>query len=163
MKTGSCLSDIDCSNPVNVFDDKRCAGYLTCDSSGMCDRICGEMCKNGSRSAMDCPVDPCNIGLCPDSVSCQRTSCDEVCDVVYFDAAGEVLTNCDESVVADGAVDDGTNTKNGSDSSSISKTTEKEADAEPTATLMNSDSGGAFQTMILSASAIFVTSLFLTV
>jgi len=180
MDMGSCLSDMDCMNPVNMFDDKRCAGYLTCDDSGMCDRICGEMCKNGSQS-VKCVADPCaptlfNASeLCPVSVSCRSSYCDGACNAVYFDAAGEVLNADCEYVDVDEAADENGNgsmnmSKNGNtaeDGTTMSKTgsTTTNGDGKETEPMVSSMESNAtlFQTMTLSVSAVLAASLFLSI
>merc|ERR1711992_528492 len=70
-------------------------GYLTCTEEGLCDRICGDQCKDGSVPA-DCPIDPCsNRKLCPGAVSCSPDICGGTCKAVYFGADGSVLDNCE--------------------------------------------------------------------
>eukprot|EP00536_Pseudo-nitzschia_multiseries_P009512 jgi/Psemu1/306576/fgenesh1_kg.266_\ len=98
MDMGSCASDSDCTNPANMlYHDKRCAGYLTCVAgTGLCDRICGEMCKNGAKP-VQCFADPCDVAAadaCPESVSCTSNMCDGACEAVYFDAAGKIIQDC---------------------------------------------------------------------
>lgn len=94
---GSCFTDEDCINPANfLFNDKRCMGYLYCNTDGLCDRECGTICKNGSRSA-DCYEDECgkiDLSECAGAVSCTMSTCDEKCSVVLFDASGNVLPGC---------------------------------------------------------------------
>ncbi len=93
-KPGSCFSDEDCMNPANFYFDKKCMGYLHCNGEGLCDRECGEMCKNGSRSAQ-CFTNPCDS--LPENcghTSCAMTTCDEECKAVLFDTAGNVMTGC---------------------------------------------------------------------
>jgi hypothetical protein len=94
-KQGSCFVDEDCINPSNVlFSDKKCMGYLHCTEMGMCDRVCGEMCKNGSRS-VECFANPCDTqALCEWAVSCQMTTCDGACNALYFSSDGEGFS-CD--------------------------------------------------------------------
>jgi len=178
MDMGSCLSDMDCMNPVNIFDDKRCAGYLTCDDSGMCDRICGEMCKNGSRS-VKCVVDPCDptrfnaSELCPVSVSCRSSYCDGACNAVYFDAAGESLNAACEymDVMEDengnGSINMSKNGNTAEDGTTMSKTgsTTTNGDGKETEPMVSSMESNAtlFQTMTLSVSAILAASLFLSI
>merc|ERR1712093_179231 len=94
MDAGSCASDSDCVNPMHLFDDKRCMGYLTCTEEGLCDRVCGEMCKNGSPGT-GCPSPTgCDSRIrCMGAVSCVPDSCNE-CEAVYYDAAGSAITDC---------------------------------------------------------------------
>mmetsp|Transcript_23985 Transcript_23985/g.27452 ORF Transcript_23985/g.27452 Transcript_23985/m.27452 type:complete len:300 (-) Transcript_23985:112-1011(-) len=140
LEMGRCVSDSDCTNPRNEFDDIRCLGYVTCRGSYLhsqresegdsdsavdqtdvnsvlwCTRICGESCEDGSRPANDCEsVKPCGdtdtdtITLCPDAVSCRLDRCGvDTCTAVYYNAAGEVVTECGEQsivVVEDTDVD----------------------------------------------------------
>merc|ERR1712224_1108267 len=74
MNHGSCLSDSDCVNPANfIWSDKKCLGYLYCTSEGRCDRNCGEICKNGSKS-VDCFANPCDTQpMCDEAASCVWT------------------------------------------------------------------------------------------
>jgi len=94
---GACRSDSDCHNPSNIlWNDKRCAGYLHCTEEGMCDRVCGEDCKNGSK-AVQCFADPCSAS-CPEAKSCYASYCDGECRAEYFNAAGEVFDCGSEAV-----------------------------------------------------------------
>jgi len=95
MDGGSCLSDIDCENPKNQFDDKRCMGYLTCTEKGVCDRICGEPCKDGSPYD-NSMKDPCKASkrLCPEAVSCEAHRCGGATEALYFAADGTILSDC---------------------------------------------------------------------
>jgi len=88
-KHGNCFTDGDCINPSNVlFEDKKCMGYLHCTEMGMCDRVCGDDCKNGSRMA-NCFVNPCDSQpLCEGAVSCAMTTCDGECNALYYTADG---------------------------------------------------------------------------
>merc|ERR1712078_550787 len=113
MNHGSCLSDSDCVNPSNfIWSDKKCLGYLYCTSEGLCDRNCGEICKNGSKS-VDCFANPCDTQpMCDEAASCVMDTCDGECSAVYFDKAGEVLDcsitrdiNADASKVGDSTTD----------------------------------------------------------
>jgi hypothetical protein len=94
---GRCFSDEDCINPANfIYFDKKCMGYQFCDEEGMCDRECGERCKNGSRG-VDCFTNPCdNVDLesCG-AARCAMRTCDGECSSLLFDAAGKVMTSCD--------------------------------------------------------------------
>jgi len=95
MDMGSCISDSDCHNPINVFDDLRCIGFLTCGDDGMCTRVCGEPCKDGSKQ-INCFINPCDTKqYCSGAVSCQANYCGETCEAVYYNAAGEVITDCE--------------------------------------------------------------------
>jgi len=125
LEMGRCVSDSDCTNPVNQFDDIRCLGYLTCSGSHLhdqrngdsavdndvnsvtwCTRICGESCEDGSRPANDCEsVKPCGdedtdtdiTTGCPGAVSCRLDRCGvDTCTAVYYSAMGEVVTECGE-------------------------------------------------------------------
>lgn len=110
-KHGNCFTDGDCINPSNLLSDKKCFGYLHCTEMGMCDRVCGEDCKNGSRGAQ-CYVNPCDSQpLCEGAVSCAMTTCDGECNALYYTADGEEFS-CDNVVMP---WDD--NTKAGSPSS----------------------------------------------
>merc|ERR1712166_164435 len=96
---GRCNSNSDCSNPINLFDDKRCIGYLSCGGDdvddGTCTRICGTPCEDGSQKQVECAVDPCinNDGeSCSGAVSCIVDLCG--CTAVHYDSSGEVITDC---------------------------------------------------------------------
>ena len=81
-------------NPANFYFDKKCMGYLHCNDEGLCDRECGVMCKNGSRSA-ECFTNSCDS--LPENcghTSCVMTTCDGECKAVLFDAAGIVMPGC---------------------------------------------------------------------
>jgi hypothetical protein len=140
MDMGSCNDNSDCSNPINLFDDKRCIGYLSCGGDdaddGTCTRICGTPCENGSQQQVECTVDPCKA-TCSDAVSCIVDLCD--CTAVYYSSSGEVITDCDEYV------DEATATANGSSSSSSSSNGEvydsKEGGSAATATATTSSNG----------------------
>lgn len=107
MDMGSCVSDSDCNNPMNVFDDIRCSGFISCGDDGMCTRVCGESCKDGSKQ-IECPFDPCNRkDFCIDAVSCRANRCGGKCEAMYYNAAGEIIDEC-ESVEADATVNDAT-------------------------------------------------------
>lgn len=92
-KQGSCYSDLDCINPVNIlWNDKRCFGYLHCTEQGMCDRVCGEDCKSGERAA-ECFEDVCETNdwsAVEGAVSCTMYKCKGGCDTVLFDATGQI-------------------------------------------------------------------------
>lgn len=156
MEMGSCLSDSDCINPANMFQDKMCAGYLTCDDdTGMCDRICGETCKNGSRS-VQCFADPCSVtDACPGSVSCQSTTCDGACNAIYFDAAGQLLEDCESA-----GAETGGNDRNGS----VEKGVTTPAAAGTTAAALESSGFATFDTLVLlPLSSVLLTASLLLV
>lgn len=104
---GGCFSDEDCINPSNArWGDKYCLGYLHCSGEGLCDRVCGVDCKNGSTS-VECLVNPCDVEdwtKVDEAVSCSMTTCDGECKTVLFDAAGEVLSK-DISTADDEAIE----------------------------------------------------------
>lgn len=97
VQQGNCLSDTDCVNPANfIWNDKRCMGYLHCTSEGVCDRECGVMCKDGSKSAT-CFEDECakiNWTECVGAAGCVLDTCDNTCSALLFDAAGNVMDTC---------------------------------------------------------------------
>jgi hypothetical protein len=98
MDMGSCNDNSDCSNPINLFDDIRCAGYLSCGSDdvgdGICTRNCGELCEDGSRQ-VQCTVNPCDVNPCPGAVSCIADYCGNSCTAVYYGSSGEASTDCE--------------------------------------------------------------------
>jgi len=100
MNQGSCQSVTDCYNPTNIlWNAKKCMGYLDCTKEGICDIVCGEECKNGSRAAK-CVVNPCDVEvMCEEAVSCSMTTCDGECKAMFFDAAGKVV-ECGNSAKA---------------------------------------------------------------
>merc|ERR1712072_591770 len=77
-------------------------GYPTCTEEGLCDRVCGEPCKDGSRYA-NCLIDPCDAreSLCPEAVSCRSHNCGGACEAVYFAADGTVLADCEGAAELD--------------------------------------------------------------
>jgi hypothetical protein len=65
----------------------------------MCDRVCGENCKNGSR-VVQCSADPCSIDTCPGAASCYASTCEGECRAEYFNAAGEVF-DCESEALGE--------------------------------------------------------------
>mmetsp|Transcript_20251 Transcript_20251/g.49668 ORF Transcript_20251/g.49668 Transcript_20251/m.49668 type:complete len:474 (-) Transcript_20251:123-1544(-) len=93
---GTCSTDQDCVNPSNHYDIIECAGPILCQQ-GQCTRDCGtgSMCKEGSNQVY-CLVDPCDVSGCPESTGCVADYCDG-CNALHFDAAGNVLDECNEA------------------------------------------------------------------
>jgi len=106
MDQGSCQSETDCYNPSNIlWNAKKCMGYLDCTKEGICDIVCGEECKNGSRSAQ-CVVNPCDVeDMCEEAVSCSMTACDGECKAMFFDATGNVVECGNSAKAVSGQVD----------------------------------------------------------
>lgn len=150
-KHSSCFTDEDCINPSNLlFKDNECIGHLRCTEMGMCDRVCGEECKNGSTS-VQCFANPCDTQpLCDGAVSCAMTTCDGACNALFYTADGEEFS-CGSVVMP---WDD--NTKDGSSSSGDTK-------GETTTDSDNLDSSAVFRgtssyvlLVALLAAAVFV-------
>ncbi|KAL3913026.1 MAG: hypothetical protein SGILL_006654 [Bacillariaceae sp.] len=92
-ESGTCGIDNDCENPSNEYYSVFCVGYNTCDS-GVCGRMCGPTCADGSSVEVLCETDPCRDGSpCPASASCQRGLCGR-CSAVYYDTVGNVMASC---------------------------------------------------------------------
>lgn len=109
---GTCSTDNDCVNPSNHYEIIECAGPILCDQ-GQCTRDCstGSMCKEGVN-VVNCFVDPCTVTGCAESAECIADYCGG-CNALHFDAAGNVLAECDdpftipETCTQDNDCDDG--------------------------------------------------------
>jgi hypothetical protein len=92
LEKGTCRSDSDCDNPQNEYDNVYCVGYNTCDN-GVCTRVCGMPCSDGSLEQV-CEPNPCDIDShCPGSVSCRNDACNG-CSAIFYDAAGHEINSC---------------------------------------------------------------------
>jgi hypothetical protein len=88
MPGGSCVEDIDCQNPSNVYNTVFCVGVTTCNKNGLCETTCGDPCEQGVEQ-VNCFADPCldfQFG-CPGAASCASDYCGG-CNAVLFDEAG---------------------------------------------------------------------------
>jgi hypothetical protein len=93
LEKGTCGTDDDCDNPANEFDTIFCVGYYQCNE-GVCGRVCGPSCADGSVEEV-CEPDPCASNpTCPGSVSCINDRCNG-CNAVYFSASGFKMS-CDD-------------------------------------------------------------------
>lgn len=97
---GTCATDLDCINPSNHYGVIECAGPIVCQQ-GQCTRDCstGSMCKEGVDQTY-CFVNPCDVSPgCAESTGCVADYCSGGCDAIHFDAAGNVLEECDGKFV----------------------------------------------------------------
>mmetsp|Transcript_23986 Transcript_23986/g.27454 ORF Transcript_23986/g.27454 Transcript_23986/m.27454 type:complete len:296 (-) Transcript_23986:112-999(-) len=186
LEMGRCVSDSDCTNPRNEFDDIRCLGYVTCRGSYLhsqresegdsavdqndvlwCTRICGESCEDGSRPANDCEsVNPCGdtdtdiTTLCPGAVSCRLERCGvETCTAVYYTAAGEVVTECgsEQSVIVVEDTDVDTDTAAVGDSSENNDTAAAAVDFTNDTMIATSSEGSSSSSSSSSVDALAAT------